>query len=575
MPNKNPTAGAAYALLKDWCKALLRLQIRAPGDASIDGALHCPSCGRIHGRSHEAVYPLLFMARAERDARYLSAARALFRWGENMRAPDGSMLNDHSTGWKGTTVFSAIALHDALYYHGDLLEPAERGAWEERLRGMGEWLHANLRVGAHAYINYYAANACAMALLGAYFGEPAWSALSDDLADYCLRHVSQNGILFGEGRPHDAKTAKGCIPVDIGYNAEESLPALFRYATARGNGAAVRTLRSAAKAHLRFLLPDGGWDNSFGTRAFKWTYWGGRTSDGSADLLAALGKNDPVFADALARRVSLLRRCTVNGLLTGGPGYARLGERPCVHHTFCCAKSVAAALDAGIAPAAPETSQLGEGPFCVRLPETDTFRLRVGGWLADITAYDFVYKPGSHTTGGTLSLLWHDSCGPVLAAGPADYLELEPNNQQPPAASATHRSVCMRVEAECGGVVYAQHKDHTAVMKKEPFDGGVCVSVRARLLDLNGAQPEHGECAVRYTFTENGLSIRGGVSPEIASAACLVLPLIAGTLSPRILSGRLLRPPERVYCLSPGFLCEEFRIRPEPDGTFEVLLAPK
>lgn len=32
--------------------------------------------------------------------------------------------------------------------------------------------------------------------------------------------------------------------------------------------------------HLEFMLPDGAWDNSWGTRSFKWTYWGGRTSDG-------------------------------------------------------------------------------------------------------------------------------------------------------------------------------------------------------------------------------------------------------------------------------------------------------
>ena len=26
--------------------------------------------------------------------------------------------------------------------------------------------------------------------------------------------------------------------------------------------------------HLEFMLPDGAWDNSWGTRSFKWTYWG-------------------------------------------------------------------------------------------------------------------------------------------------------------------------------------------------------------------------------------------------------------------------------------------------------------
>jgi hypothetical protein len=28
--------------------------------------------------------------------------------------------------------------------------------------------------------------------------------------------------------------------------------------------------------HLEFMLHDGAWDNSWGTRNFKWTYWGNR-----------------------------------------------------------------------------------------------------------------------------------------------------------------------------------------------------------------------------------------------------------------------------------------------------------
>lgn len=49
------------ALLIDWCDALVRLQIRQPAFLRLDGALLCPACGAVHGRCHEAVYPLLFL----------------------------------------------------------------------------------------------------------------------------------------------------------------------------------------------------------------------------------------------------------------------------------------------------------------------------------------------------------------------------------------------------------------------------------------------------------------------------------------------------------------------------------
>ena len=93
------------------------------------------------------------------------------------------------------------------------------------------------------------------------------------------------------------------------------------------------------------MLPDGGWDNSIGTRNFKWTYWGGRTSDGCQAALNHLGKDDVAFAESALRNLELYKACTHQGLLMGGPHYARHGEEPCIHHTFCHAKVLAEALD--------------------------------------------------------------------------------------------------------------------------------------------------------------------------------------------------------------------------------------
>ena len=173
-----------FGLLREWCDALVRLQIDDPSAPSLDGAILCPACKRVHGRCHEAVYPLMYMARSTGEETYLRAAKKLFAWGENMVCPDGAVRNDAQSEWKGVTAFAAIALHNALFYYGSLLEKEEKALWETRLQRMGEWLYENLRPQMHAYLNYYAANAAAMALLGKYFCKKEYISLARYLFEY-------------------------------------------------------------------------------------------------------------------------------------------------------------------------------------------------------------------------------------------------------------------------------------------------------------------------------------------------------------------------------------------------------
>ena len=76
---------------------------------------------------------------------------------------------------------------------------------------------------------------------------------------------------------------------------------------------------ASMKTHLEFMLPDGGWDNSFGTRNYKWTWWGSRTTGGCQPAYALLADRDPNFIEAAIRNTKLLDECTVNGVLMGGP----------------------------------------------------------------------------------------------------------------------------------------------------------------------------------------------------------------------------------------------------------------
>ena len=559
---------AFFDLLREWCGALCELQIKLPDDA-LRGGILCPACKTIHGRCHEAVYPLLYMADRTGDEKYLTAARELFAWGDNMLCGDGAVRNDAKSDWKGVTVFAAVALHDALSFHGGLLDAQERLRWRERLAGMGEWLYRNIRVGASAYINYYAANACAMALLGKYFDRAEYLTAARDLAEYCFEHESENGLLYGEGRPHDLQTAKGCRAIDTGYNAEESLPSLVRCAEALGDTAALERCRRLYRAQLAWMLPDGAWDNSVGTRAFKWTCWGSRTADGCQDALLRLGRGEPVFSEAAWRNFELLRRCTAHGLLAGGPDYDAAGEPICVHHTFCHAKALAAALDAGVYDFDRTPLPAEDLPPLRYWRELDTCRLSCGGWIADVTGFDVRRGRGGHVSGGALSLLWHSSCGAVVAAGMAAYSLLEPHNQQLPQNAAAHRSPCPRIEAKTDGGTYAQIHDFSAELDSETRDGASVVRVRANLCNMENEplQPDGG-CTLTYTLREDGLTVEGSVSPALARQARLILPVIGkATVSVRRGVTATIQPG---FCLTPGFCFLEYTVSPDGDGCFAV-----
>lgn len=421
-------------LLRRWCDGLLKYQIHDTGDARLDGGLLCPACMRIHGRCADAILPLVAQWQADGDVRCLHAAEALFRWSDNMRRPDGSMNNDVDSSWNGITVFYANALGETLLWYGDVLPPADRTAWTARFAEMVAYLYHHTEVILENNINYSVSCAYTMALAQRILGgDGRYGALARKLARRGAAQLSEDGFLYGEGYPNDTLTAKHCRPVDLGYNVEESLPALVLYARLTGDEAVEATARNLCRSHLAFLLPDGGWDNSFGSRNYKWTWWGSRTSDGCAAAFALLGETEPVFAAAVQRNLEQLDRCTRDGLLYGGPMYHAAGEPPCIHHTFCHAKAVAALVHDGWQPPAdlpplPVETAAGARYY----PSVDTVRLIQGDWIADVTGYDFVYLSGGHPTGGMLSLLWHARRGPVLAGSMDPYRQHEPNNMQVP-----------------------------------------------------------------------------------------------------------------------------------------------
>jgi hypothetical protein len=87
----------------------------------------------IHGRSFDALYPLLHVAHATGEAKYLDAAVRVYSWSESLSLPNGCWLSNFGEQWHETTAFNATNLSEALRTHGELLDAKTRARWTDRL----------------------------------------------------------------------------------------------------------------------------------------------------------------------------------------------------------------------------------------------------------------------------------------------------------------------------------------------------------------------------------------------------------------------------------------------------------
>jgi len=521
-------------LLRDWCDGMLAVRIHAPSDPAKHGALGCPACDFIHGRCMDAVYPFLHMAKVTGQAQYLDAGIAVFEWSENVSLDDGSwtVIADPKS-WRGITVFGAIALAEALHHHGDLLDEATRQRWHGRLGRAADFLFDNITALDYSNINYGCTAIHAMHLLGKVLDRPAYFERGRQLAAGIGDYISRpNSLLIGEGNPVLGTSPRGCRPVDLGYNVEESLQGLALAADATGDPVLTATVTKLLHTHLEFMMPDGGWDNSWGTRQAKWSYWGSRTSDGCQPGYALFAADHPVFATAVMENTRLMRRCTAGGLLHGGPHHIGHGVKPCVHHTFTHAKALAVVRDHGdlarrIRPGTPLPRATADG---VRdYPEIATWLAARGPWRATVTAYDWIYREHvQQPTGGAISLLWHERVGPLLAGSMARYHLVEKNNMQ---LYPEEHPLTPRVELHEGDSWFTHLYDLTAKVSASDEGGVIGFEVAARLLNEAREEPPAGKssCALTYQFDVDTVRIMAG-APGVGTGGNrprLVLPLIS------------------------------------------------
>jgi len=525
-----PTTGPQCALLKVWCDGLLKLQSDSPGDPRSNGGLLCPVCGFIHGRSADAAYPLLCVAHATGQQKYADAAVRLQDWADNVTEPDGSWLCEFTSRWKGTSVFGAIALAMILKHHGSLLDSAVRARWTARLVQVMKFLDGFLTMKT-GNINYPITGALTYALAGQVLDNSRWIERGRVFAHDSLAFFTPGHFIYGEGKPPVA-SAKGYWPVDLGYNVEESLPNLAQYALLTGDAEVLDGVVAALRTHAEFMLPDGAWDNSWGTRNFKWSWWGSRTSDGCLPGYALLAGHDPSFAEVAWRNLELCSACTHDGLLYGGPDLHRCGYLPCSHHTIMHAKAVATVLDVLKTDVRPPRAALPRETAVYDLrhyAEIGTSLVAVGAWRATVTDSDWEYDdtPGGHASGGALSLLYHLDLGPILVAGMTEYRLVEKDNQQKHLSDAT-MPLAPRIQCQVGGTAYTNVSDYGAVVTRESSDGQVLVKTSGRLCDIHQNNPPSGVLNYRltYRFTRRSVCLTASISGSADAPVNVILPVV-------------------------------------------------
>ena len=553
-------------LLSQWCNELLKTQDLSD-DLSKRGGLYCPTCNLIHGRCFEAMYPFLFMAEYEKDIKWVKAAELLFDWAENnVSLEDGTFKNDIDASWRGTTVFNTLALLACLKYHSTVIPSDLKKRIEKRTHIASEALY-NFDFLKNNNINYPLSNSLALYYSGKYFLEKKYLEKAEELASIFYSVISPSKLIFGEGIPRTDRTAKGCYSVDIGYNVEETIPSLLLFALETENEKMLKDLTEVAIAHLDFFLPNGGWDNSFGTRNFKWTYWGSRTSDGFALASVLLSSQDPIFSTVTNRVLDLLKYCSPKGLLSGGPNYNVAGEGDCIHHTFEHAKVLTEILDRDLSWDYSASDNLPREKIVgiKYYPEIQTWLTGNKNYTLTFTDYDWEYLEGSHASGGTISFLYHYKLGLVLCSSMRKYFLKEPRNMQIP-NSKLHECLTIRIEYIAENEVFSSLYDNDAIIDVN----NNIISVKGILKNINHKVNNNLDLRFEYSFiqTEDSLIFhakanKGNFIIPIISSSDELVERIKNSISLKKKNGEVLLisdkeiilpyDKERVFNLIPGF----------------------
>jgi hypothetical protein len=312
------------------------------------------------------------------------------------------------------------------------------------------------------------------------------------------------------------------------------------------------------------------------------------------------------------RNLELMSACTHNNVLYGGPHYFEHGDRPCIHHTFTHAKSLATVLDSNAphTPPSPRLSIPREEPIHVKsFPEIDTHLVSNGPWRATITGYDFEYiervqsggggaSGGGHASGGALSLLYHQQLGPILTASMTEYQMIEISNQQ---VHLDKPHMCLTPRIELAGKPTCTNLsdfDSTVIQHYEQVGAAQLVhfDVKGSLLTASHQPPPTGEAhyTLAYSLTDSTVRITATVDAPPQTPLRFILPVISSstetTTQPDSKTIRIAKPKgtltvstnapqgfdpipkERTFNLVPGFEAIPLTILMQPNQPIQIHL---
>ena len=523
-------------LLTDWCDGMIKVQINNPSNLEEHGALGCPSCSHIHGRCMDAVYPFLYMADVTGDKKYTEAAKLVMTWAENNVSQENGAWTviRNPKSWKGITVFGAIALAEALHYHGHVLDEETHTAWTKRLAKAGQYIYDTFTI-SFTNINYGATAIYGLNLIGDVLKNESFKAKSKELAKGVKEYFTESeGFLFGECKKSSKKISKkGLHGVDLGYNVEESLNSIVMYSLKENDEDLLQLVTKSLNSHLEFMLPDGAWDNSWGNRMYKWSYWGSRTCDGSQPAFGMMAHINPAFGTAAVKNTELLKHCTADGLIHGGPHFVSAGIPPCVHHTFTHAKPLAAMLDhwehlpeIDKKTALPRVTADGVKHF----KDLDVTLFARGDWRGTVSAYDAEYHyeyDFRQATGGALGVLYHNKVGLLCAASMAEYHMVEKNNQQ----EQPNKDIALtpRIEAFKNDKWFTNLYDLPATVTSKDENGTIELLANVKLKDFDRKLIEKtaSDFKITYQTSVDGMEIRVKTNQDILAPTAFVLPIIS------------------------------------------------
>lgn len=541
----------AFDLLKSWCDNIVKYQLTSIDDKNLYGALICPACVSNHGRSADSVFPLVYVYSQTKDEKYLNCARLLVNWAENnTRHGKEGYFNDVNNGWRGITSFYQISMGETLIHFKDILDKETYEKWFEIFKDQSEFMIDFLgsKNGPSPVINYYCGWAHSMAIAYKILKEEKYKICAKKWLDFALCHISDDNLLYGEGHPIDVITERGRRAVDIGYNVEESLPALYSAAKILDDKDAKEKLEKVILTHIEFMLPDGAWDNSFGSRNGKWTYYGSRTSDGCQT--AFLDTDNDIINEAAFRNFEIYEKCTFNGQLYGGPMYHDAGERACIHHAVTHAKSLA-----HICLKYKETKN-------ILLPRDEEYGIKrfdtIGltlvsknKWRASICDNDFEFFKKANPLGGSVTMLYHIDLGPVMAASMTKYKISEANNFQEQRNSVDHKCATMRIESGMFTNLLSVDAE---------IDENLCVN--GSLTNEKGET--NGTFNIKYSFEKDfEITVKSSVD------ATFTLPVIIGDKI-KVTSKSDIKKDENFFSLVGGFIYAPYTVSLEKDKEVTV-----